>query len=153
MISFSELSKKSKSQIRSNNELAEAFEFYFLEKFNLKPSFCCTFSDYKKLFNNFKNIEMTNFEKYTVNYAPDTVLAYRVGKSTKRFKVKNATDKLIAEFLKHHNKNKYPNAKKRIVLIENPVKKKPTPKKAKNAPVKEKPSTFEKIKDEQVEQK
>lgn len=146
MISFDELSKKSKSQIRNSNELAEAFEFYFRERFNRKPSFCCTFSDYGKLFNQ-KTKKMTKLKKYTIKYAPDTVLAYRVGKSTKRFQVKTATDELIAEFLKHHNKNKYPDAKKRIELIQ-----KPKPKPAPKAPKKE-VATPQIEKDEPAEKK
>lgn len=128
MISFDELSIKSKSQIRTSQILAEAFEFYFKEKFNRKPSFCCTFSDYDKLFTNQKiNITMAS-EKYITDYPPTTVLAYRKNGVTYRTMVKNATDDFFKDFLKYYAEAHHPNAKKRITLKDE-YKPKPKPKK------------------------
>lgn len=81
---------------------------------------------------------MTTLKKYIVKYSPNQVLAYRIGKSTKRFQVKNATDELIDEFLKHHNPNRYPKAKQRIELVEKPKKAPKAPKVNKDEPKKDK---------------
>lgn len=129
MISFDGLSEKSKSQIRTNQNLAEAFEFYFFQRFNRKPSFCCSFSDYDKLFVNQKiNITMKS-EKYTTDYPPTTVLAFRKNGRTYRTMVKNATDEFLDNFLKNYAEAHHPNAKSRITLIEKPKVKKPAKKK------------------------
>lgn len=125
MISFDELSGKSKSQIRSNEELSKAFTFYFNEKFNRKPSFCCSFEDYAKLFNLTKNNTMSTSEKYNVTYPPNFVLAYRKDNKTYRTTVKRATDDFFKEFLKNYADAHFPNADKKIVLKEQPKKETP----------------------------
>ena len=129
MISFDELSGKSKSQIRANQNLAEAFEFYFFQRFNRKPSFCCSFNDYDLLFSNIeKKVEMKT-NKYKVDYPPTTVLAFRKNGRTYRAMVKNATDEFLDDFLKNYAEAHHPNANKRITLIEKPKAKKPAKKK------------------------
>lgn len=128
MITFDELSTKSKSQIRNSNVLSEAFEFYFFEKFNQKPSFCCTFSDYNKLFNNFNLKKMATAKNYKIDYPATFVLAYRKNNKTFRTLAKNATDEFLKEFLENYAEAHFPNADKRIVLIE---KKKPKKKEVK----------------------
>lgn len=124
MISFDELSEKSKSQIRTNQILSEAFEFYFLQRFNRKPSFCCSFSDYDKLFNNFEKKTEMKTNKYKIDYPPTTVLAFRKNGRTYRTMVKNATDEFLDDFLKNYAEAHHPNAKQRITLIEKPKAKK-----------------------------
>lgn len=129
MISFDELSEKSKSQIRTNQILSEAFEFYFFQRFNRKPSFCCSFSDYEKLFNNFKKKTEMKTNKYKIDYPPTAVLAFRKNGRTYRTMVKNATDEFLDDFLKNYAEAHHPNAKSRITLIEKPKAKKPAKKK------------------------
>lgn len=124
MISFDELSEKSKSQIRANQNLAEAFEFYFFQRFNRKPSFCCSFNDYDLLFSNIEKKIKMKTNKYKIDYPPTTVLAFRKNGRTYRAMVKNVTDEFLDDFLKHYAEAHHPNAKKRISLIEKPKAKK-----------------------------
>lgn len=145
MIPFDELSERSKSHIMANQKLAEAFEFYFFQRFNRKPSFCCSFNDYDLLFNNIeKKVEMKT-DKYKVDYPPTTVLAFRKNGRTYRAMVKNATDEFLDDFLKNYAEAHHPNAKQRITLIE----KKPKAKKAS----KKKVATPKIEKDEPTEKK
>lgn len=133
MISFQELSEKTKNQIRSDEKLSEAFAFYFQKEFNQEPSFCCTFSDYTRLFNFQKTNTMKKSKKYKIDYPANFVLAYRKNKRTYRAMVKNATDEFLDDFLKYHAEVHFPNAKKHITLVEEPKKKVETPKADKNA--------------------
>src|SRR5690606_24986965 len=110
----------SKAQIRSNPIFASAFEFYFSERFGREPSFCCAFTDYGKLFNSKIFTIMTKSKKYKVSYSPATILTFRDGKKVRRTYAKNATDDFLDGFLKFHSKTKFPNAEKKVVLIQKP---------------------------------
>lgn len=141
MISFEDLSKKTKNEIRSSKELSTAFSYYFSELVGRKPSFCCSFTDYSRLFKNQKTITMAKENsKYNVAYPKDFVLAYRHNKKTVRQRVKNASDEFLGNFLKYHAPAHYKDAKKRIVLKEVPKEQKSKPKqKAEKESVKTEP--------------
>lgn len=151
MITLEELSKKTKNEIRSNQKLSNAFSHFFSEIVGGKPSFCCSFSDYNKLFKTQKTETMAKENsKYNVSYPKDTVLAYRHNGKTVRQKVKNASDEFLENFLNYHAPFHYKDAKNRIVLKEHPEPKKETKKSEapvkKEAPAKETPKKETKVK-------
>ncbi len=65
---------------------------------------------------------MTKSKKYKVSYSPATILTFRDGKKVRRTYAKNATDDFLDGFLKSHSKTKFPNAEKKVVLIQKPKK-------------------------------
>lgn len=121
MISFEDLSEKSRAEIRSNQKLSDAFTHYFKKEVGREPSFCCTFKDYYLLFNP-KKIKMSKSDKYNVDYPKSHILAYRNNGRTYRATVGSATDDFLKDFLKYHAEAHFPDAKKRIVLKDRPKK-------------------------------
>lgn len=134
-----DLIRYSKSQIRSSQKLSDEFNIKFKEKFGRDAKFCCSFSDYNKLFN-FENKTM-NTDKYEVSYKLNQVLSYKKNNRVTRSKVKDASDKFFEDFIKFRDDKKFPKADEKVKLKEVETKKEEKPK---EKPKKEKKSSEKK---------
>lgn len=124
-----DLTEYTKDQIRNSPALADEFNAQFKEKFGRDAKFCCSFSDYDKMFN-FNSVTVkTKNAIYKVDYKPDTILSFKKNNRVTRSKAKDANDQFLEDFLKLRNKKKFPDAEKRVVKIEKKASKKPKAKK------------------------
>lgn len=114
-----DLIKQGKTKIRNSEVLSSLFSDYYSELVGGVASFCCTFSDFDKLRDKvfINNITM-ELKKYSVNYKPNEQLYYVENKRVYRRYAKRVDDDFLDKFLKLHDKNKFPDAKDKIVKIE-----------------------------------
>src|SRR5699024_1856847 len=99
-----------------SQKLADEFNEQFKAKFGRDASFCCTFSDYERMFNFIPGAMKT--KKYKVSYKPNAILSFKKNNRVARSYAKQASDSFLEDFLKFADKKKFPDADKKVVLIE-----------------------------------